>query len=66
MCRLSSRQYRLYRRTNAAPKRSLFVWLRELWLRRRPKPAEAEVVPFPTAASKRADQAADRGGPKAA
>ena len=48
MCRLSSSQYDLYRRTNSEPGRSLFAWLRELWTRRRSKPAEAEVVPFPT------------------
>ena len=34
MCRLSSSQYDLYRRTNSEPGRSLFAWLRELWTRR--------------------------------
>ena len=48
MCRLSSSQYDLYRRTNSEPGRSLFAWLRELWTRRRSKPAAAEVVPFPS------------------
>jgi hypothetical protein len=66
MCRLSSSEYDLYRRTNSEPGRSLFAWLRELWWPRRPKPAEAEVVPFPTEAAKRADPEADRGGSKAA
>ncbi len=66
MCRLSSSQYDLYRRTNSEPGRSLFVWLRELWARRRSKPAAAEVVPFPSEAAKRADPEADRSGSKAA
>ena len=48
MCRMSSSQYDRYRRTTSEPKRSLFAWLRELWSRRRPQPAAAEVVPFPT------------------
>lgn len=68
MCRMSSSQYERYRRTQSQSDRSLFAWLRELWSRPRPKPAAAaaEVVPFPVEAAKRADQKADRGGPKAA
>lgn len=66
MCRMSSSQYDLYRRTNSEPGRSLFAWLRELWSRRRPKPAEAEVVPFPIEAAKRADAQSDRRGSRAA
>jgi hypothetical protein len=66
MCRLSSSQYDLYRHTNSEPGRPLFAWLRELWTRRRSKPAEAEVVPFPAATAKRTDAKAERGGSKAA
>jgi hypothetical protein len=66
MCRMSSSQYDLYRRTRSEGGRSLFAWLRELWSRPRPQPADAEVVPFPAAAAQRADPKADRGGPKAA
>ena len=66
MCRMSSSQYDRYRRTTSAPERSLFAWLRELWSRRRPQPAAAEVVPFPTEAAKRTEPEADRTGPKAA
>jgi hypothetical protein len=66
MCRLSSSEYDHYRRTNSEPGRSLFAWLRELWTQRRPKPAAAEVVPFPTEAAKRADAGAERKGSKAA
>jgi hypothetical protein len=51
MCRMS--QYDSYRRTTSEPERSLFAWLRELWSRRQPRPATAEVVPFPTEAAKR-------------
>ena len=65
MCRMSSSEYDRYRRTSAEG-RSLLAWLRELWSRRRPRPAEAEVVPFPAEAAKRADPKADRSGPKAA
>jgi hypothetical protein len=50
MCRMS--QYDSYRRTTSEPERSLFAWLRELWSRRQPRPATAEVVPFPTEAAK--------------
>ena len=66
MCRMSSSQYDRYRRTTSEPKRFLFAWLRELWSRRRPQPAAAEVVPFPTEAAKRTEPEADRTGPKAA
>ena len=66
MCRMSSSQYERYRRTNAEGGRSLLAWLRELWPGRRPQPAAAEVVPFPTEAAKRAEPEADRTGPKAA
>jgi hypothetical protein len=66
MCRLSSSEYDLYRRTNSEPGRSLFAWLRELWAQRRPKPAAAEVVPFPAEAAKRADPKSECGGSKAA
>jgi hypothetical protein len=31
MCKLSSSQYDLYRRTNSGVGRSLFGWLRGLW-----------------------------------
>lgn len=65
MCRLSSSEYDLYRRTNSEPRRSLLAWLRELW-RRRPATPPAEVVPFPTEAAKPADPKAERGGSKAA
>ena len=66
MCRLSSSQYDLYRRTNSESGRSLFAWLRELWTRRWSKLAAAEVVPFPSEAAKRADREATRRGSKAA
>jgi hypothetical protein len=66
MCRLSSSEYDLYRRTNSEPGRSLFAWLRELWARPRPEPAAAEVVPFPTEAAKRVAADAERKGSKAA
>jgi hypothetical protein len=59
MCRLSSSEYDLYRRTNSRPGRSLFVWLRDLWRPRRPQLGEAEVVPFPAEAVASADQQAD-------
>ena len=55
MCRLSSSQYELYRRTNSGLGRSLLGWLRELWRPRRPQVEEAEVVPFPAEASASAD-----------
>jgi hypothetical protein len=66
MCRRSSSEYDLYRRTSARPRRSLFGWLRDLWRPRQPQVEEAEVVPFPAEAAVRADQEADRRGSKAA
>jgi hypothetical protein len=66
MCRLSSSQYDHYRRTDPERGRSLLAWLRELWARGRPKPAAAEVLPFPSEAAKRADPKAEHGGSKAA
>ena len=66
MCRLSSSEYDLYRRTKPRSGRSLFRWLRDLWRRPRPQVAGAEVVPFPTEAVAHPGQEADRGGPKAA
>jgi hypothetical protein len=66
MCRLSSSEYDLYRRTSVKPGRSLFGWLRDLWRPRRPQVEEAEVVPFPAEAAVRADQEADRRGSRAA
>jgi hypothetical protein len=58
MCRMSSAQYDLYRRTNSRPGRSLFSWLRDLWRPRRPRLNEAKVVRFPVEAAC-ADQEAD-------
>ena len=66
MCRLSSSQYDLYRRTNSGLGRSLLGWLRELWRPRRPQVEEAEVVRFPAEASASADQGTDHENPKAA
>ena len=68
MCRMSSSEYDLYRRTSARSGRSLFGWLRDLWRRPRPQvqEAEAEVVPFPAGAVTDRGQKADRSGPKAA
>jgi hypothetical protein len=66
MCRLSSSEYDLYRRTNSRRGRSLFAWFRELWQRRQPQVEGAEVVRFPAEPSARADQQADRRGSKAA
>jgi hypothetical protein len=66
MCRLSSSQYDLYRRTNSGVGRSLFGWLRNLWRPRRPLVEEAEVVRFPAEASARADRATGPPGPDAA
>ena len=60
MCRLSSSEYDLHRRTSAKPGRSLFGWLRELWRPRPPQVKEADVVPFPAEAAASADQQADR------
>jgi hypothetical protein len=58
MCRMSSAQYDLYRRTNPRRERSLFGWLRDLWRPRQPQIEEAEVVLFPAEAATRADQEA--------
>jgi hypothetical protein len=71
MCRMSSSEYDLYRRTSARSGRSLFGWLRDLW---RPRPqvqeadaeAHAQVVPFPAGAAAERGQKADRSGPRAA
>jgi hypothetical protein len=63
---MSSSEYDRYRRTSAEPGGSLLAWLRELWSRRRPQRATAEVVPFPTEAAKRTEAEAERTGPKAA
>jgi hypothetical protein len=66
MCRLSSSEHHLYRRTSGKPVRSLFGWLRNLLRSRQPQMAEAEVVPFPAEAGPRVDQEADPRGSKAA
>jgi hypothetical protein len=66
MCWRSSSEYDLYGRTSVRPGPSLFGWLRDLWLPRRPQVEEAEVVPFPAEAAARADREADRRGSKAA
>ena len=69
MCRRS--EYDLYARTsskpartNSKPARSLVEVLRDLFRPRRPKVAQAEVVPFPTEVATRTDR--DREGSKAA
>jgi hypothetical protein len=66
MCRLSSSQYDLYRRTNSGLGRSLVGWLRDLWRQRQPLVKEAEVVMFPAETAARSDQEADRKRSKAA
>jgi hypothetical protein len=66
MCRLSSSEYDLYRRTSAKPGRSLFGWLRDLWRPRRPQVEEGEVVAFPAEAAASAPQEADRRRSRAA
>jgi hypothetical protein len=67
MCRLSSSEYDLYRRTSARPRRSLLGWLRDLWRRRQPKVEEAAVVvPFPAEPVASADQETDRKRSRAA
>jgi hypothetical protein len=66
MCRLSSSEYDLYRRTRAKPGRSLFEWLRDLWRLRRPQVAAADVVPFPAEAAASVNQEAERRSSKAA
>lgn len=59
MCRMSSAQHDLYRRTNSELGRSLFGWLRDLWRPPQPRVKEAEVVMFPAEAV-RAGQEADQ------
>ena len=66
MCRLSSSEYDLYRRTSAKPRRSLWGWLRDLWRPRPPRVEEAEVVPFTPERAARANREADRRGSRAA
>jgi hypothetical protein len=66
MCRLSSSEYDLYRRTSARPRRSLLGRLRDLWRPRQPKVEEAAVVPFPAEAVASADQETDRKRSRAA
>ena len=65
MCRRSSAEDDLYRRTSASLRHSLISWLRDLFRPPRPQVQEAEVVPFPAAAV-RADQDAGRRDPEAA
>ena len=60
MCRLSSSEYDLYRRSTARPGRSLFAWLRDLWWPRPPQVKEAEVVAFPAEAAARPDRETHR------
>ena len=71
MCRRS--EYDLYARTsskpartNSKPARSLVEVLRDLFRPRRPKVAQAEVVPFPAEVPTRTDKGAAREGSKAA
>jgi hypothetical protein len=66
MCRRSSAEYDLYRRTSVRLGHSMFGWLRDLFRPRRPQVEEAEVVPLPAAAAAHADQEADRPNSKAA
>lgn len=66
MCRRSSSEYDLYRRTSAGLGRSLFGWFRDLFRPRLPQVEETEVVPFPAEAAVPADQEADRRRSKAA
>ena len=66
MCRLSSSEYDLYRRTNSGLGRSLFGWLRDLWRPRGPQVEETEVIPFPAEAAASDDREGDRRGSKAA
>ena len=66
MCRLSSSEYDLYRRTSAKPGRSLLGWLRDLWRPRPPRVEEAEVVPFAPETAERVNQEADHRRSKAA
>lgn len=66
MCRLSSSEYDLYRRTSGRAGRSLFGWLRDLWRPRVPQVEETEVIAFPAEAAARGDREGDRRGSKAA
>ena len=66
MCRLSSSEYDLYRRTSSKPGRSLLGWLRDLWRPRPPRVEEAEVVPFAPERAARVNREADRRGSRAA
>jgi hypothetical protein len=66
MCRLSSSEYDLYRRTSGRPGRSLFGWLRDLWRSRVPQVEETEVIPFPAEPAASDDREGDRRGSKAA
>ena len=66
MCRLSSSQYDLYRRTTPRSGRSLSGWLRDLWRPRQPLVEEAEVMRFPAVPAMRVDREADRRRSKAA
>ena len=65
MCRMSSAQYDLYKRTNSELGRSLLGWLRGLWQRRAPHVEEVQVVEFP-ADTTSPDQRVDRRRSKAA
>ena len=58
MCRLSSSQNDLYRRTNSWLGRSLLGWLRDLWRPRQPQVEVAEVVRFSAQTAVSADQEA--------
>ena len=71
MCRRS--EYDLYARTSSKPARttsnparSLAEVLRDLFRPRRPKVAQAEVVPFPAEVATCTDREADREGSQAA
>jgi hypothetical protein len=71
MCRRS--EYDLYARTSSKPARTyakpagaLMHALRVLFRPRRPKVAQAEVVPFPADVPTRTEKEADREGSKAA
>jgi hypothetical protein len=69
MCMRS--EHDLYRRTSSQPMsskptRSLIKVLRDLFRPRRPRVAQAEVVPFPAEAAARTGQENDRDSPKAA
>ena len=66
MCRLSSSQYDLYKRTNSELGRLLFGWLRDLWRPRQPQAKEAAVIMLPPEAGTRGRQEADRERSKAA